>query len=81
MIPLQHKNEFKLTAEELEAAITPKTKILVMPFPVSYTHLLRKGKTAGLVCLEFIMKKSEQQPEHLGFRNFIVLWMRILNYR
>lgn len=32
-IPLQEKNEFKLTAEELEAAITPKTKILVMPFP------------------------------------------------
>lgn len=33
VIPLQHKNEFKLTAEELEAAITPKSKILVMPFP------------------------------------------------
>ena len=32
-IPLHEKNEFKLTAEELEAAITPKTKILVMPFP------------------------------------------------
>lgn len=32
-IPLQAKNEFKLTAEELEAAITPKTKILVLPFP------------------------------------------------
>ena len=32
-IPLQEKNEFKLTAEELEATITPKTKILVMPFP------------------------------------------------
>ena len=32
-IPLQEKNEFKLTAEELEAAITPKTKVLVMPFP------------------------------------------------
>ena len=31
-IPLQEKNEFKLTAEELEAAITPKTKVLVMPF-------------------------------------------------
>ena len=29
VIPLQQKNEFKLTAEELEAAITPKTKILV----------------------------------------------------
>lgn len=33
VIPLQEKNEFKLTAEELEAAITPKTKLLVMPFP------------------------------------------------
>ena len=33
VIPLQEKNEFKLTAEELEEAITPKTKMLVMPFP------------------------------------------------
>lgn len=33
VIPLQQKNEFKLTAEELEAAITPRTKILVLPFP------------------------------------------------
>lgn len=33
VIPLKQKNEFKLTAEELEAAITPKTKILVLPFP------------------------------------------------
>ena len=33
IIELQEKNEFKLTAEELEAAITPKTKILVLPFP------------------------------------------------
>ena len=33
VIPLRQKNEFKLTAEELEAAITPKTKILVLPYP------------------------------------------------
>ena len=33
VIPLQQKNEFKLTAEELEAATTPKTKILVLPYP------------------------------------------------
>lgn len=33
VIPLQHENEFKLTKEELEAAITPKTKVLIMPFP------------------------------------------------
>lgn len=33
VIPLKQENEFKLTAEELEAAITPKTKILVLPYP------------------------------------------------
>ena len=27
------ENNFKLTAEELKAAITPKTKVLVLPFP------------------------------------------------
>ena len=32
-IPLQEKNDFRLTREELEAAITPRTKILVLPFP------------------------------------------------
>lgn len=33
VIPLKEENEFKLTARELEAAITPKTKLLVLPFP------------------------------------------------
>lgn len=33
VIPLKNENEFKLTKEELEAAITPRTKILVLPFP------------------------------------------------
>ena len=33
VIPLQEKNEFKLTKEELLDAITPKTKLLVLPFP------------------------------------------------
>lgn len=32
-IPLKEENNFKLTAEELESYITPKTKILVLPFP------------------------------------------------
>ncbi|MDE7036558.1 MAG: aminotransferase class I/II-fold pyridoxal phosphate-dependent enzyme [Lachnospiraceae bacterium] len=32
-IPLKQENEFRLTAEELEAAVTPKSKILVLPFP------------------------------------------------
>ena len=32
-IPLQEKNNFRLTAEELRAAITEKTKLLILPFP------------------------------------------------
>jgi len=32
-IPLKNENEFKLTKEELEAAITDKSKILIMNFP------------------------------------------------
>ena len=33
IIELKAENEFRLTAEELRAAITPKTKLLVLPFP------------------------------------------------
>lgn len=33
IIPLRQENEFKLTKEELEAAVTPRTKLLVLPFP------------------------------------------------
>lgn len=32
-VPLKHENEFKLTVEDLESKVTPKSKILVMPFP------------------------------------------------
>ncbi len=32
-IELKEENEFRLTAEELRAHITPRTKILVLPFP------------------------------------------------
>ncbi len=33
IINLKEENEFRLTAEELEEAITDKTKLLVLPFP------------------------------------------------
>ncbi|TCK89032.1 aminotransferase [Natranaerovirga hydrolytica] len=32
-IPLKEENEFKLTKEELLNAITPKSKVLILPFP------------------------------------------------
>ncbi len=44
IIELQEKNEFRLTAEELEAAITDKTKILVLPFPNNPTGAVMERK-------------------------------------
>lgn len=32
-VPLQYENEFKLTVEDLQKYVSPKTKVLVMPFP------------------------------------------------
>ena len=36
-LQLKAENEFRLTAGELKSAITPKTKILVLPFPCNPT--------------------------------------------
>jgi len=33
VINLKAENEFRLTPEELQAAITPKTKVLILPYP------------------------------------------------
>lgn len=33
IIELKHENQFRLTAQELESAITEKTKVLILPFP------------------------------------------------
>ena len=36
-VELKAENEFRLTPEELKASITPKTKVLVLPFPCNPT--------------------------------------------
>ena len=36
-VELKAENEFRLTAEQLRAAITPRTKVLVLPFPSNPT--------------------------------------------
>lgn len=36
-ISLKEENNFRLTADELRAAITPKTKLLILPFPANPT--------------------------------------------
>ena len=44
IINLKEENEFRLTAEELRAAITPKTKLLVLPFPNNPTGAIMERK-------------------------------------
>lgn len=44
IIELKEANEFRLTKEELEAAITPKSKILVLPFPNNPTGAIMEKK-------------------------------------
>ena len=44
IINLKEENEFRLTAQELEAAITPKSKILVLPFPNNPTGAIMEKK-------------------------------------
>lgn len=44
IIELKEENEFRLTKEELEVAITPKTKLLVLPFPNNPTGAVMEKK-------------------------------------
>ena len=56
-IELKAENEFRLTAEELEAAITPKTKLLVMPFPNNPTGAVMEMK--DLEAVAEVVKKHD----------------------
>ena len=80
-IPLQEKNEFKLTAEELEAAITPRTKVLVMPFPNNPTgSIMTKEDLQPIVNLvkkydlfvisDEIYSELSYQGEHVSIASF-----------
>ena len=44
IINLKHENQFRLTAQELEEAITEKTKLLVLPFPNNPTGAIMERK-------------------------------------
>ena len=55
IIELKHENEFRLTAEELEAAITDKTKVLILPFPNNPTGAIMERED-----LEAIAKVIEK---------------------
>lgn len=50
VLNLRAEDEFKLTPEALEAAITPKTKVVIIPFPNNPTGaIMTKEELAGIV--------------------------------
>ncbi len=55
IINLKGENEFRLTAQELEDAITDKTKVLILPFPNNPTGAIMEEKdliAIAKVCIE-----------------------------
>ena len=57
IIELKEENEFRLTAQELEAVITPKTKLLVLPFPNNPTGAVMERK--DLEAVAEVVKKHD----------------------
>ncbi len=55
IINLKAENEFRLTAQELEDAITEKTKILILPFPNNPTGAIMEKKDLEAIA-EVILK-------------------------
>ncbi len=55
IINLKAENEFRLTAQELEEAITEKTKLLILPFPNNPTGAIMERKDLEAIA-EVILK-------------------------
>lgn len=73
IINLKAENEFRLTAEELRAAITDKTKILILPFPNNPTGAIMERKdleAIAKVCIEKdILVMSDEIYAALTYKN------------
>lgn len=57
IIELKHENQFRLTVQELEDAITDKTKILILPFPNNPTGAVMERK--DLEAIAEVIKKHD----------------------
>ena len=57
IIELKEENEFRLTAKELEDAITDKTKVLILPFPNNPTGAIMEKE--DLEAIAEIIKKND----------------------
>ena len=56
IIELKEENEFRLTAEELLKYVTPKTKLLVLPFPNNPTGAIMERKDLEAIAKVIIEK-------------------------
>ena len=50
ILPLKEENQFRLTPEDLEAVITPKTKAILMNFPNNPTGAIMEREDLEAVC-------------------------------
>ena len=57
IIELKHENQFRLTAQELEDAITEKTKVLILPCPNNPTGAIMERK--DLEAIAEVIKKHD----------------------
>ena len=88
-VELKAENEFRLTAEELRAAITPKTKMLVMPFPCNPTGGIMERRdleaiaevlrgTDIMVLSDEIYAELTYGPRHVSMANLTDMYERTI---
>lgn len=72
-IPLQAENEFRLTPEELEAAITEKTKVVILPFPNNPTGAIMERedleKIAKIIIEHDLYVMSDEIYAELSYKD------------
>ena len=83
IVETEQANRFKMTAEQLEAAITPKTKLVVLNSPsnpsgVAYTEAELKELAAVLLKFPSILVATDDMYEHIlwaegGFHNILTV--------
>ena len=83
IVETEQSNRFKMTAAQLEAAITPKTKLVVLNSPsnpsgVAYTEAELKALAAVLLKFPNVLIATDDMYEHIlwaegGFHNIVTV--------
>ena len=83
IVETEQANRFKITAEQLEAAITPKTKLVVLNSPsnpsgVAYTEAELKALAIVLLKFPNVLVATDDMYEHIlwaegGFHNILTV--------